>query len=101
MAAIEIVEVKSSVISARVVGLDAAYNQATRMAVWFLDGVEDGDVYLKNQITEGGDYNFTGLEPETEYEIYCEIWYDVDGTGNYRSVELDPVTVTTLEGSAG
>ena len=101
MAAIEIVEVKSSVISARVVGLDAAYNQATRMAVWFLDGVEDGDVYLKNQITEGGDYNFTGLEPETEYEIYCEIWYDVDGTGNYQSVELDPVTVTTLEGSAG
>ena len=100
MAAIEIVEVKSSVISARVVGLDAAYNQSTRMAVWFLDGVEDGDVYLKNQITEGGDYNFTGLEPETEYEIYCEIWYE-DSVGNFVPVELDPVTVTTLEGSAG
>lgn len=100
MASIQVLDVKSSVISVRVVGLDASYNQSTRLAVWFLDNVEDGDVYLKNQITEGGDYQFTGLEPETKYEIYCEIWYE-SSSGNFSSVELDPVTVTTLEGSAG
>lgn len=100
MASIQVLDVKSSVISVRVVGLDSAYNQSTRLAVWFLDGVEDGDVYLKNQITEGGDYQFTGLEPNTKYEISCEIWYE-SSSGNFSSVELDPVTVTTLEGAAG
>lgn len=100
MAKIEVLSKSSSSITVHVIELDSNYNKSTRMAVWYLDGVEDGDVYLKNQITEGGDYQFTGLDPETEYEISCTIWYE-DHVGNFVDTELDAVTVTTNEGSAG
>lgn len=100
MASIQVVERKSSMIAVCIIGLDTAYNQSTRLAAWFIDGLEDGDVYLENQISSGGYYQFTGLEPETEYTISCEIWYE-SSSGHFSSVELDPVTVSTLAGSAG
>lgn len=101
MAYIAVKSTTATSISVYVAGLDVNYVQGKRLAYWYIDGVEDGSVSLATAIEKGGDYTFHNLEPLTSYLIECEIWYDVDGSGNYDSVELDPIEAKTIDGEEG
>ena len=102
---ITILDTGTSSIKVCVDNLDKNYNQGLRIAFWEFISADggashEGEAEIGANTTSGGTYTATGLRPNTEYEVRCLIGYDVDGTGNYAFVELDPVTdVWTKEGN--
>ena len=100
---ITVVSVGTSSIKVRVDNLNENYTQGIRVAFWEFEPVDggkvhEGDVNIDVGVSSGGTYTATGLLPDTEYEIRCEIGYDVDGTGNYAFTTLSKEYVTTEEG---
>ena len=100
---IEVVALGTSSMVVEIRNLDENYNQGIRVAYWEFEPVDGGSLHtgrvtIAHNVEAGGRYTATGLVPDTEYEIRCEIGYDVDGSGNYSFVTLDSVYEITEEG---
>lgn len=68
-------------------GLDTSWTNGTRTAYWYLGSPNGGtpteNAYHKSKtasisdgVSSGGQVTFTGLEPDTDYGVYCAVYHD-------------------------
>ena len=76
MASISIVSTTSSSIKVRVTGLQTGYNHNDRVCTWYLDGKKKGTSKLGSNVSSGGDFTFSGLKSDTQYDIEVSIMGD-------------------------
>lgn len=100
MASIQTASVTSTSFRARLTGLDTSYSGTDRVAWWELydlstsEQVANPSMNLAAGISNSSYQSFTGLTGNTEYRLYCYIYY----TGG--STRIGPVSVTTSMPSA-
>lgn len=90
MARIALNSVDDSSISVYVTNLDTSYSKDDRYIEWYLDGDYEGDMSLGAEVSSSRTKWFSGLRPNTEYEISAEI-YKESGliTTLYRTVKTE------------
>lgn len=97
MPSIQTASVTSNSATCYVAGLSNAYSRADRTCTWTLDGIPKGTSTLGAYVTQGGNYTFWGLSPDTTYVVGVSITApDVSGTGTLTYYEGSR-SVTTLK----
>lgn len=83
MASLSVSSTSENSIRVRLSGLDGSYS-GDRTYYWYIDGEYDGENSSSGSTTSKS-WTFSGLEPDTEYEIECEVeWYEDDGAGDVQ-----------------
>lgn len=97
----------STSITVKIYGLDSTYTASDRKIAYYLDGeLIEYDIALEGGITNGGEYTFDNLSPETPYYIYADIYqgssylnpnwiYQIGGLLDTGNVSASPIEVTT------
>jgi hypothetical protein len=93
MASIGIKNITSDSFTVYLTGLqDVAYEREVDYAVYYADGtyVDSAShyVYISAHASSGGEYTFTGMQPNTEYYVYCSVCR-TDTGGYLTSLESD------------
>ena len=104
MASISVYNKDSTSISVRLTGLQTSGVDYTRKCQWVAyekssgNSIGNGVTYITQGDTEGGDFTFTGLSPNTEYTVNCQV-YRTD-TGAWVA-SIPSVNVTTSSSGSG
>lgn len=95
MATLRIRSVTEDSITCYVSGLTSESSGYRREFDWYIDGNMDGYDTMTGSGTTSDDYTFTGLSPDTSYDIEVTVWYSSQTSGWEGSVDLGPETATT------